>query len=260
MTFEHLALPFEEAVLFLRRKLRLPTRSWLTVLRSEHDWAFAVAGATKAQLLADLHAAVTKAIEDGTTLADFRRDFDRAVQDAGWSYKGSRGWRTRTIYQTNLRTAHAAGRYRQMSSPAVASRRPWWRYRHGGAAEPRPLHVKGAGQGGWNGLVLRSDDPWWRTHYPPNGWGCSCFVQTLSDADLDRLGLAAGQAPDLGAYEWANPETGEIEEVPVGLQPEWAYAPGASTDDQRPRILAGMLSRMPPELRARAEAEIRRQS
>lgn len=258
--FEALALPFEEAILFLRRKLLLPSRSWLTLLRSENDWAFTVAGATKSQLLADLHAAVTTAIEDGTTLADFRRAFDGAVQDAGWSYKGSRGWRTRVIYQTNLTTAHAAGRYQQMSGENVKRRRPWWQYRHGGSSEPRPQHVKSASSGGWNGLVLRADDPWWRQHYPPNGWGCSCYVRTLSDADLERLGVEPGTAPDLGTYEWANPETGEVEQVPVGVQPEWAYAPGASLPEQRQAILGGMLDRMPPELRQSAAAEIRRQT
>lgn len=258
--FEALALPFEEAILYLRRKLRMPSASWLTVMREENDWAFAVAGATKAALLMDLHAAVTRAIEDGTTLADFRRDFDRAVQAAGWSYKGSRGWRTRVIYQTNLTTAHAAGRYRQMTSPELRRRRPWWQYRHGGSAEPRPLHVRPASAGGWNGLVLRADDPWWQTHYPPNGWGCSCYVRTLSDDDVRRLGLEPQPAPDLGTYEWANPETGEVEQVPTGLQPEWAYAPGASVRRQRERIFAAMLLRMPPELRRQAQRALRRAS
>ena len=252
------SLPFAAAIRYLRRKLRIPTLSWLTVLREENDWAFQVAGATKAQLLEDLHVAVTKAIEEGTTLAEFRKDFDGAVQDAGWSYKGSRGWRTRTIFQANLRTAHAAGRYRQMTSEPVRRRRPYWRYRHGGSAEPREKHVD-APPRGWNGLVLPAGDPWWDRHYPPNGWGCSCFAQTLSEADLERLGLAVDEAPDFGTYEWTNPETGEVEEIPVGVGPEWAYAPGASTEAQRAQLFERMKSRMRPELRREVERAIKNQ-
>lgn len=258
MDIEPRALPFLEAILYLRRKLRLPSRSWITILRAENDWAFTVAGATKAQLLEDLHVAVTRAIEEGTTLADFRRDFDRAVQAAGWSYKGSRGWRTKTIYRTNLRTAHAAGRYRQMSSDVVKRRRPYWQYRHGGSAVPRERHVS-APPSGWNGLVLPADDPFWERHYPPNGWGCSCFARTLSGADLDRLGVSVGEAPDFGTYEWANPETGEVEELPVGVEPDWAYAPGASLESDRARLFETMKSRMVPALRRQVEAEIERQ-
>ena len=254
------ALPFEEAILFVRRKLLLPSEVWLNLLRAEHDWAFMVAGATKAELLQSLFDAVDQAISSGTTLEEFRRDFDRIIQDMGWSYKGTRGRRTETIYRTNLRTAHAAGRYRQMTSEGVRQERPFWQYRHGSAVVPRELHVRSASAGGWNGLVLPGDDPWWQEHYPPNGWGCSCFVVTLSQADLDRLGLSVGRAPDNETYEWVNPLTGEAEDIPVGVEPEWNYAPGASAEADRGRIFDGMLSRMRPELRGAVQAEIARQT
>ncbi len=40
--------------------------------------------------LADFRAAVDKAISQGTTLAEFRKDFDTIVAKYGWSYNGSR--------------------------------------------------------------------------------------------------------------------------------------------------------------------------
>lgn len=220
------SLPFEEAIQFFRQKLGMPTRRWTDVMRDSHDRAFVVAGAVKMELIEDLRAAVDRAIADGTTLQDFRKDFDRAVQRAGWSYRGSRGWRTQVIYQTNLRTAHAAGRYAQMTSPEVVRRRPLWQYRHGGAAQPRPKHVTGP-PAGWNGLVLRYDDPFWQTHYPPNGWGCSCFVRTLSEADAERLDVQVGEAPTAETYEHVDRQTGEVHDVPTGVDFGWDYAPGA---------------------------------
>lgn len=242
-TLDPTGLPFDEAILFFRQKLGLPTTSWRDLVREAHDRAFVVAGATRMRLVEDLRAAVDRALAGGTTLADFRRDFDRAVQDAGWSYKGSRGWRTRVIYQTNLTTAHAAGRYRQMTRPDVRARRPWWQYRHGGSAEPRALHVRPPSAGGWNGLVLRADDPWWQTHYPPNGWGCSCYVRTLSDDDVRRLGLEPGRAPDDGAVESVDRETGEVTETPAGVGEGWDYAPGRSVDAALGRIAAAAAAR-----------------
>jgi hypothetical protein len=38
----------------------------------------------------DFRVAVEKAIAEGTTLQEFRKDFDAIVATHGWSYKGSR--------------------------------------------------------------------------------------------------------------------------------------------------------------------------
>ncbi len=42
--------------------------------------------------------------------------------------------------------------------------------------------------------MLRHDDPFWDTHFPPNDWKCSCGVRTLSERDLDRLGKTGPDA------------------------------------------------------------------
>ncbi len=224
-------LPFQEASEFFRQKLELPTNVWTDVLREHHDKAFVVAGAAKMDLLAAFKTAVQEAIDEGTTLEQFREQFDEIAARHGWDFRGSAGWRSRTIYQTNMRTAHQAGRFEQMQ--AVKSERPYWLYRHGGSVNPRELHLS------WDGLVLHADDPWWDSHYPPNGWGCSCGAFTLSEADVERRGLEiAEKAPDDGTYEWTNPNTGEIEDVPKGIDPGWNYTPGRSwTKSQTPEFV-----------------------
>ena len=187
---EHSQLPFAEQIEFFRGKLNLPTAAWTDIWQAQHDRAFVVAGAARDALLADLRAAVDSAIAEGTTIAQFRRDFDSIVAKHGWSHKGGRAWRTRVIYGTNLRTSYAAGRYRQMKE--IADRRPYWRYRHSHASEhPREEHLA------WDGLILPHDDPWWDTHYGPNGWGCKCYVEALSQRDLERLRKSGpDKAPD----------------------------------------------------------------
>jgi hypothetical protein len=50
----------------------------------------------------------------------------------------------------------------------------------------------------------------------------------LSEDDLDRLGLEVGEAPASETYEWTDPNTGEVTELPVGVDAGWDYAPGKS--------------------------------
>ena len=219
---EYGSLPFEEMIQFFRGKRPVPTERWTDLWQDAHDRGFMVAGAAKDDLVADFHQAVTRAIEDGVTLADFRKDFDRIVGAHGWDYKGSRGWRSRVIYETNVRQSYNAGRYEQMQQ--VTQSRPWRRYRHSGSStNPRPLHVK------WDGLVLRHDDPWLRTHSPMNGWGCKCRMETLADRDLGREGITPATAPSDGTYEWTDKRTGEVRTVPKGIDPGFDYTPNRAS-------------------------------
>ena len=198
--------------------------------RSQHDVAFVVAGAAKMELVDDLRTAVDASIADGETLRDFRARFDEIMEKHGWRYRARgrtdrerRDWRTRVIWETNRRTSYAAGRRAQML--AAAETRPYWRYRHSHASvEPRLDHVA------WDGLVLAHDDPWWATHYPPNGWGCKCWVETLSESDLERAGKSGPDAPPderMVTRSVGRGRARRVVEVPEGIDPGFDYAPGA---------------------------------
>ncbi|MFH1027684.1 MAG: phage minor head protein [Pseudomonadota bacterium] len=244
-------LPFQEAIKFFRSKVKIPTESWQDLMTFEHDTGFMIAGATKAELLADFQVAVDQAIAEGTTLETFRKSFDQIVAKHGWNYKGSRGWRSEVIYSTNVRSAYQAGRYQQMTDPDVLAYRPYWMYVHGDAKRPRPLHLS------WHGLVLPWDDPWWQTHRPLNGWGCHCSVQALSERDMTRKKVSVGTAPDNGTYEWTNKRTGEVSEIPNGIDPGFDYGPGASPEADRRRIIGQSIAGLPPELQDKVRAEVK---
>ena len=217
--------PFAEQVAAFRLRLGdlVPTSRWDDIRRSAHDRAFMVAGATKADLLADLGAAVDKAISEGTGFEAFKRDFRDIVERHGWhGWTGegtARGeaWRMRTIYRTNMRTSYMAGRHAQLTEGNFK----YWVYRHGGSIEPRLHHL------GWDGLILPPDHPFWATHYPPNGWGCSCRVfGARSMAGAKRRG--GDPSVELGeGWDRADPKTG----TPKGVGKGWDYAPGASAAD-----------------------------
>jgi len=227
------SLPFAEQIEFFRGKLDLPTATWRDIWQEQHDRAFVVAGAMQADLLADLREAVTKGIEAGTTLAEFRDDFEAIVARRGWTgwtgegTAAGRAWRTRVIYETNLRTSYAAGRWAQLQSSGV----PYLRYRHNdNVMVPRPDHLA------WDGTVLPADDPWWSTHATPNGWGCQCWIEGVSERALKRSGKSgpdrAPTAPD---------DT-------TGIDEGWAYAPGASVSAELNRLLAAKAETLPQTL------------
>lgn len=213
-----LKTPFDEQIAFFRQKLNLPSERWDDIWQAAHDRAFIVAGAAKADLLADLRAAVDAAIAEGKSIGWFRKEFDRIVQKHGWSgwtgdgSKAGRTWRTRVIYQTNLATSYAAGRWQQLNDPDLVKLRPYWQYIHAdGVMHPRPQHLA------WHGLTLPREHAFWRTHFPPNGWGCHCRVRAVGQTEYDAA-IAHGRGPD------AAPEAGDTE----GIDPGWAYAPGAN--------------------------------
>lgn len=220
--------PFQAAIDYFRQKIELlPTRAWTDIWEGMHSRAFVVAGAMESGLLSDFRSAVDKAIAQGSTLNEFRKDFDRIVQSYGWSYKGGRGWRSSVIFNTNLRTAYQAGHYQAMTDPYVLERRPFWRYVSVLDGRTRPRHRA------WHNTVLRADDPWWRTHYPPNGWGCRCTVTNHSAGELERLrkegeSLTTEAPPEkMVDHEVRCPDgTVRTVRVPEGIDPGWAYNVG----------------------------------
>ena len=235
--------PFDEQVKFLRDKLNLPTAHYDDILKEAHDRAFVVAGAAKADLLNDLHNAVNKAAQEGKSIDWFKKEFESIVQKNGWEgWTGGdtlpgRDWRARVIYNTNLRASYAAGRYAQMKDPDLLKSRPYWKYVHDDAVlHPRPYHLK------WDGTVLRHDDPWWNTHYAPQGYGCRCSIIPVRAKEYK-----GDQAPDEGTYT-VKDRTGKTHTIPNGVDYGWDYSPGASVMEQLKPFIDNKAASLPKPL------------
>ncbi|WP_084437998.1 DUF935 family protein [Shinella sp. HZN7] len=215
--------PFKEQIEFFRQKRGKPTKVWTDALRGTHDRAFVIAGATDLAMLSEFQTAIADAMEKGTTLEAFRGDFDRIVAKHGWAYKGERGWRTRVIFETNMRTSHMAGRLKQMRDPDVLKLRPIWEYRHGETRRPKfPRRQHEA----WHRMCLAHDDPFWLTHFPPNDWLCSCGVRSRSWRDLKRMGKELDESPAALMEPVIDPVSGKLIEQPQGVGIGWDYMPG----------------------------------
>ncbi|OCG45780.1 hypothetical protein A9G34_01395 [Gilliamella sp. Choc4-2] len=220
------SLPFKEQIELFSRKANVPTNGYADIYNSEHDYAFVVAGANRNALLNDFRAAIDKAISQGTTLEEFRKDFAEIVEKHGWSYNGGFNWRTRIIYETNLNSSYQAGRYQQLRDAKF----PYLEYLHSDYVEhPRELHKS------WDHLVLDFNDSWWNAHFPPNGYGCQCRVRGRTADDLKRMGKnGPDKAPSIN---WVDKVIGEnsgnprIVRVPEGIDPSFEHIPGQSRLD-----------------------------
>jgi hypothetical protein len=242
--------PFAQQIAAWRIRLanQVPTATWDAMWHSAHDRAFTVAGALKADLLADLAEAVDKAITNGGTLESFRQDFRAIVEKNGWhgwageGTKKGEAWRTKVIYKTNLATSYAAGRWAQLKEAGYG----FLVYRHGGSLEPRVQHLA------WDGLVLEADHPFWATHAPPNGWGCSCYVTgSRTREGAKRVGGQPGKdLPD--GWQAIDPRTG----APKGIDRGWAYAPGASASEDIIAAIAAKRLQLPEPLAEALAVEI----
>lgn len=227
-------LPPKEAIDFFRKKGYKIGFDWRDTWREEHAYAFTVAKAASLDILRDIRAEVDKALADGTTFADFQKNLRPVLQKKGWwgrkeeldpktgeikEVQLGSARRLKTIYDTNIRSAHSAGQWERIQR--VKERRPYLRYIAVLDERTRTSHRQ------WHDVIKPVDDPFWEKFYPPNGWGCRCSVQQLSDRDLKRLGLEVTptdpSTPDRG---WVDKRNGRTLKVPRGIDPGFDYNPG----------------------------------
>lgn len=221
-----------EALEFFRAKRLRPSFSYLDVAAEEHALAFTVAKSAGFDILDDINSALDAHLAEGKTFASFRRELEPVLQKAGWwgerevtdpetgekvlAQLGSPR-RLRTIFRANMRSARAAGQWQRIQR--TKRTHPYLLYRASSSVERRAEHL------GWVGTLLPADDPWWNDHFPPNGWGCKCWVRQVSAAEAARLGGQTAR-PRREEVEWTNPRTGETRTLDRGLDPSWASNPG----------------------------------
>lgn len=250
----------EEVTRYFDSKTSAPSWDWRDVAPHEHAISFTVAKSAGYDVLDDIRAALSEARRNNVDFGTFAEELEPLLRRKGWWGKardpktgkvvqlGSLH-RLRTIYWANMSTAHAAGSWEK----AWRTRRvvPFMLYEQSIAEQKRPLHLT------WVGTLLPVEDPWWKTHYPPNGWLCKCRVRRVSRAEARRLGYDPDKpAPDDGTYRWKNKRTGEVLRVPNGIDPGWQGNPGIARERNVQRLLSGKLDGMPDAARSAAVEDI----
>lgn len=216
-------LPFKEAIEYARNKVNMPTQHWDDMLGGMHARAFTVAGASRDDMLSEFLTVIDRAIAEGKSIAEFRRTFDDMVEKYGWNHTGGRKWRQEIIFNTNVNTAYAAGTWKKIEESAEIF--PYLMYCTMDDSLVRLQHRQ------WNKIILPVSHPWWRTHYPPNGWRCRCYVRQLTAAEARELLGQDGYTDQPEAdeeYEHTNQRTGEVTKEIKGFDRGWNYNPGVA--------------------------------
>jgi hypothetical protein len=215
-----------EALAYFRAKGYKLSWDYRDVWKQEHARAFTVAKAMNIDLLTDIRNSVDHALAEGQTLRDFKAGLEPLLAKRGWTgfeempdgslIELGTPRRLKTIYDANLRTARAAGQWDRIQR--TKKRLPYLIYLLGPSLEHRDEHSS------WKDTVLPVDDPWWQTHYPPNGWGCKCHIRQTTKTDAKDRGIS--ESPEIRTEGWENLRTGQVEQVPVGIDPGWDTNPG----------------------------------
>ena len=222
--------PTDTVAVWQERDALRTTVDWHEMMFAEHAVAFTVAKVAQLDLLNSIRASLDKVIREGGTFEMWKADIVPQLQRAGWwgvvtdpALTGTsepvvvNDARLRTIFRTNLRMSQAGGLWRRIQRDKGFA--PYLRYlSHHYRKHPRKDHYS------WHGLVLEVDDPAWQWMFPPNGWGCKCHVQQLTERSLKANGYTVGKAPvpRMVDFKTAN----GIEKVHQGVDPGFGYNPG----------------------------------
>lgn len=236
MKVELEAVPPEDAIEFFRSKgfappdLRFDFRD---VWQDENARMFNVAKAMRDEVLEVIRQKLDEALTNGTTFRQFTAELEPELKRLGWWGRGMERdpqtgelrevqlgskRRLQIIFQSNMDAAHAAGRWARIQR--VKDAFPFLRYVQIQRRSKREEHAI------YHGLVLPVDHPAWEHIYPPNGWNCGCMVIQANQRMLDRFGWAVRQDFELQFRPTLNRRTGEIEQVPIGVDPAWSGNPG----------------------------------
>lgn len=238
-----IGLPPEKAIEYFKSKGYTFSWDWHDTWQEAHAKAFTVAKVMRMDILMDIRDMIKKALDEGITFQQFKKELEPRLKAKGWWGKvmvgdeeGARQvqlgspWRLKTIYRTNMQTAYMAGRYQEQMENV--DNRPYWQYVAVLDSRTRPAHRA------LHGKVFRYDDPFWQTHYPPLGFNCRCRVRALSQKDIDGAKLPVDSAE--GRITWqdalVSKKTGEVQKVVVYHDPltgekiptdvGWSYNPG----------------------------------
>jgi len=187
-------LPAQEAIDYFLAKGFEPTFAWQDFYAEHHARDFTVAKMMRMDLLQTVHEHLTRAMTDGLSLQQFSERLRPILEKEGWwgvkamedphtgatvAARLGSPQRLQIIYDTNLRTSYAVGRWRR--GERNAAHQPLLLYRTMRDGRVRASHAR------YDGVTLPRTHVWWDTHYPPNGWRCRCLAYPISDDGVAEL-------------------------------------------------------------------------
>lgn len=161
-------VPFAEAIEAAKaRGVVLPDVYYGQLQAGARAKAFSIAGITSYDQLKAVKAALDAAMQNGQSFAQWKK----AILETGVDLPKHR---LDNIFRTNLQGDYMAGRWEQFRRNADG--RPYLMYDAINDSRVRPSHLA------MDNVIRHVDDPFWKTHSPPNGFRCRCSIISMTEA------------------------------------------------------------------------------
>ena len=211
------SLPPERAINYLLEKLLVPSADWRSIRDELVNYAFFVTGVDSARLLEDIYDEVLNFLEEDGSYEDFLERFTEIAARHGWEPQDGVSQRARIVAQTNLDTAQAAAKYREIAQPHMRQALPYCRVSPSFARNPRPHHRLLEGNYYRTSDILNTPEMCF-----PSGFGCRhslTFLRRLPDgaavSEIPRLADGTvGVVIDGKSYPIADPGWSQIPGLP----------------------------------------------
>lgn len=254
----------QEAVDYLQGRGQLAqTFNWQDVWQEEHAHQFTVSRLANLDILEAMRDGILSSVKGDSSRQDWTKNAKELLIQAGWWGKKSLSdpatgeivtttfdpARLKLIFDTNTRMAYSAGLWQRIDRNKQTH--PYIRYITRRDERVREQHRS------WDNLTLPVDHPFWKTHFPPNGWRCRCRAMSISQAEYDKglspLGEALNKAaPKIEYRDWVNKRTGVVERVPMGIDPGFGYNPGMARGQNLLDVTRNKLDGLPAPMRSAA--------
>lgn len=235
-----------EAIEYITSKGLATSYNWAEIYAQEHASKFTVAKIMELDVLDSIHQSVIDAVADGQTFHTFRKNMLEKLGEDGWGTYAQKDEvtgeeltrlsdrRLKKVYQVNKTQSYHTGSWHRFE--ANKATHPYLRYRLGPSLKHRPDHKS------FENLVLPVDDPFWQTHMPMNGWGCKCWVQSLTRDKAEKAGIS--DSPKIEYHDWENKATGRKHKVPKGISPGFEYNVGRHREHKALEMVTDKLSQV----------------
>lgn len=83
---------------------------------------------------------------------------------------------------------------------------------------------------------------------PVKAFGCKCGVRQANQKMLEQRGLKVGESPEVPKYTYTNKRTGEVQQIPLGVDPGFNYPRGGRVANLE-KMLSDKIKTLPDDLK-----------
>lgn len=204
-------LPLQEAIDYFSSLMPVDSQEYKKLEKELRAKYFTIARVEGEEIVKQLKGYIQKALEDGQTLDDFKKQTDKLLENMGLG--PSDPWHLETVFRTNIQTAYGAGQWEKLNDPLLVDMFPYYRYSAVLDSQTRTEHRA------MHNFIAARNDPIWNEWWPPNGFRCRCGVVGINKYRAAREGIKPSAPTSLTPDQGFAKNPGQaLREVPDSIK------------------------------------------